>query len=306
MNFKTACEILEIDNKEEISKDSLKRHYRIKALKYHPDKNKQDNAAAMFQNIHSAYEYLSNHLDYADTDSDYEDNEECSQNEEKGNYNSILFSFLKNIIGRDASQSIYQIILNKISNTCENKAIQILKKLDKAVLVKICEMINKYKDAFHFSPYFFDKLEEIAKEKIKNDECIILNPEIDDLFENNLYKLTIGDHTYAVPLWHHELIYDNSGRDIYVKCSPVLPDNVMIDNKNNVIVKVNYNILDIWNSEYVETKIGTHNFRFSVEKLKIVKRQQIVLEKEGISKINTVNIYDVSKRGDIVIEISIT
>ena len=108
MNFKKACKILDIDG--EVSKEILKRQYRMLALKYHPDKNKSENASDQFQNIQMAYEYLSENIDYDNTDSD----SECSQNRERENYNSMLFSFFKNIIGEDIQESIYQIILNKI------------------------------------------------------------------------------------------------------------------------------------------------------------------------------------------------
>jgi DnaJ-class molecular chaperone len=299
MNFKKACNFLDIKHDIEITKELLKRQYRIQALKYHPDKNKNENASEHFQNIQMAYEYLSENIDY-----DYFKNDEDDY--QKQNYNSMLFSFFKNIIGEDIQESIYQIILNKISNTCENKAIQIIEKLDKNVLIKICEMIRKYRDVFHFSPYFFDKLEEIVKEKISNDECIILNPLLEDLFDNNLFKLKIGDYSYAVPLWHHELIYDNSGRDIYVKCIPVLKDNITIDNKNNIIISQTFDITDIWNKEKLEIEIGSKIFAIEIENLKMTKQQCIVLEKKGISKINTSDIYDISKRADILINITIT
>jgi DnaJ-class molecular chaperone len=299
MNFKKACNFLDIKHDIEITKEILKRQYRIQALKYHPDKNKNENASEHFQNIQMAYEYLSENIDY-----DYFKNDEDDY--QKQNYNSMLFSFFKNIIGEDIQESIYQIILNKISNTCENKAIQIIEKLDKNVLIKICEMIRKYRDVFHFSPYFFDKLEEIVKEKISNDECIILNPLLEDLFDNNLFKLKIGDYSYAVPLWHHELIYDNSGRDIYVKCIPVLKDNITIDNKNNIIISQTFDITDIWNKEKLEIEIGSKIFAIEIENLKMTKQQCIVLEKKGISKINTSDIYDISKRADILINITIT
>lgn len=299
MNLKKACNFLDIKDDDEITKELLKRQYRIQALKYHPDKNKNENASEQFQNIQMAYEYLSENIDY-----DYFKNDEDI--DQKQNYNTMLFSFFKNIIGEDIQESIYQIILNKISNTCENKAIQIIEKLDKNVLIKICEMIQKYKEVFHFSPYFFNKIEEIVKEKISNDECIILNPLLEDLFENNLFKLKIGEYSYAVPLWHHELIYDNSGRDIYVKCIPILKDNITIDNKNNIIILETFNIIDIWNKKSIEIELGNQNFTIELEKLKMAKHQSIILEKKGISKINTSNIYDISKRADIIINITIT
>jgi DnaJ-class molecular chaperone len=303
MNFKKACKILDIKYEDDkLTKEVLKRQYKIQALKYHPDKNKSENASDQFRTIQNAYEYLCEKI-YCD---EVENDNNCSQNQEGENYNSMLFSFFKNIIGEDIQESVYQIILNKISNTCENKAIHIIEKLDKNILIKTCEMIQKYKDVFHFSAYFFDKIEEIVKEKIGNDECIILNPQLDDLFENNLFKFKIGEYSYAVPLWHHELVYDNSGRDIYVKCIPVLKDNITIDNKNNIIISETFNIMDIWNNGKIEIKIGSQEITVELEKLKMVKQQSIVLEKKGISRINTVNIYDISKRADIIINITIT
>jgi DnaJ-class molecular chaperone len=299
MNFRKACEILDIDC-EDPTVELIKKQYRIKALKYHPDKNKSDDASSKFQEIQSAHEYLLSHLEYElDSDDDY-------QPEDRNNYKNILFSFLKNIMSNDSTDSVFRIILNKISNTCESKALDTLEKLDKTLLIKINELIKRHKEVFHFSGAFFDKIDDILKRKIQNDECIILNPQLHDLFENNLYKLKIGESVYAVPLWHHELVYDNSGSDIYVKCNPILPENVTIDNKNNIYVKHSCSILDIWERGCIEFKLGKNTFTVSADKLRITKNQVHVLEKKGISKINTAQIYDVSKPGDIIIDIEIS
>jgi hypothetical protein len=71
-------------------------------------------------------------------------------------------------------------------------------------------------------------------------------------------------------------------------------------------VSKTYNILDVWQKERIEIKIGSQIFEYPVEKLKMTKNQQIILERQGISKINTINVYDVSKQGDIIINITIT
>jgi hypothetical protein len=304
MNYEKACCVLDLNSNEEITIDIVKKQYRLKALKYHPDKNKSHDASSKFQEIQCAYEFLLNNLECKDFDSD--NDEECSQNEDRNNYKNILFSFLKNIIKNDSRDSLFRIILNKISNSCETKALDTLEKLDKTLLIKIHELIKKHKEVFHFSGEFFGKLDELMKEKIKNDECIILNPQLDDLFENNLYKLKIGESIYAVPLWHHELLYDSSGSDIYVKCNPILPENVTVDNKNNIYVCLKYNITDVWGKNKIEFKLGNRTFFIPLEKLNIMKRQTYVLEKQGISKINTVQIYDVSKSGDIILDIEIS
>ena len=158
---------------------------------------------------------------------------------------------------------------------------------------------------FHLSPNIINKIDELIAEKQKNDEIIILNPTIDDLFENNLYKLTMNSFTYIVPLWHHELVYDNSGNDIYVNCYPVLAENMSIDNNNNLHVDLEYNMCDLWENQIVYVKIGSRQFQINPQLLKLSRTQTVVLANQGISKINTKDIYNVSKRGDVHLNITI-
>jgi len=301
MNYENACKILEID---ELTVELLKKQYRFNALKYHPDKNSSPDAASKFQEIQSAYEYLSNYLEYETSDTDDDEDEGFSKSD-KNSYKNILFSFLNNIIINETGDSILKLILRRISNSCEKKALEILEKVDKNITIKIYEVMKRNREVFHFSSEFYDKLELLFKEKIKDDEYIILNPDIDDLFENNLYKLKINDNTYLVPLWHHELVYDNSGSDIYVRCKPVLPENVSIDNKNNIMVALKLDMATIWLEKRIDIKLGKRTFTVSADKLLICEHQTFVLEKQGISKINTINTLDVSKRGDIVLDITI-
>ena len=87
MNYYNACSILEIENNE-VTIENLKKQYRRKALQYHPDKNKSENASAMFINITNAYEYL---LKYIDSDIDIDE-----ENINNG-YVNTLFTFLQNI-----------------------------------------------------------------------------------------------------------------------------------------------------------------------------------------------------------------
>jgi hypothetical protein len=108
-----------------------------------------------------------------------------------------------------------------------------------------------------------------------------------------------------VTLWHHELVYDNSGSDIYVRCKPVLPENITIDNKNNLIVNVKYNISSVWAEKNIEIKVGKRTFNINADKLMMCENQKFVLEKQGISRINTINTLDVSKKGDVILDITI-
>jgi hypothetical protein len=195
--------------------------------------------------------------------------------------------------------------LEKISNTCEKKALELIEKVDKKVLIKLYEIIGKYSDALHFSSSFIEKMNEIITKKIEKDECIILNPSIDDLFENNLYKLSVNGMVYIVPLWHNELVYDNMGNDLYVKCFPMLPDNVSIDDKNNIYISATFDVKEILNKEVIRVGIGKREFEISPSDLMIQPYQTIALKGKGISKINTVDIYDISKKSNILVNISL-
>jgi len=304
MNYQTACKNLDILGDEPITICILKKQYRLKALMYHPDKNKSENASQKFQEIHDSYEYLLNYLKFVD-----EDEPSCSDNDdsesEKSGYQWVLYQFLKNII-QDTQQTgiLYKIIKN-ISNVCEDKAFHILEKIDKQLLMKICEIIQKYRQIFHFSIDFFDKVNELLANKMKNDECILLNPMMDDIFENNLYKLKVNGFLYIVPLWHHELVYDNSGNDVIVKMNPILPENVSIDEKNDIHIKLTYRIEELWDKHKIEFMIGKKVFSFSPQQMKLMRKQVFVLYKQGISKINTKNIYDISQKSDIIVQLEI-
>jgi len=307
MNYNSACENLGIDKNKKITKEYLKKVYRMNALKYHPDKNSSHDASVKFQTIHESYEYLMKSLEYNifGCNDDNEDNEDTEDNgNEKTGYSGILFSFLKNIMKNDGNtDGLYYIIIDKISNMCEKKGIELIQKIDKNKLIKIYDIIKKYGEFLHFSADFIEKIQQVLNDKIKNDECIILNPSINDLLANNLYKLRVNDFTYIVPLWHHELVYDNSGNDIYVKCFPMLPDNVCIDDQNNIHIECKYDIKEILNKEYIEVNIGNHFFDFYTKELFVKPKQTLVCKGEGISKINTKDIYDISKKSDVYLQI---
>ena len=302
MNFKKACENLDIEDfhppSTKINMDELKRQYRAKALLYHPDKNKSSDAVSKFQEIRESYDYLLKYQDRIEVD-------EENASFEQGTYRWLAFSFLKNILQTETHQTLFYTIIKRIITTCENSSLETLEKLDKAMLIKIYDILKRYKDNFHFTQNYIDRIETIIADKTRNDECIILNPTLDDLFENNLYRLKVNNFIYIIPLWHHELVYDNSGNDIYVKCNPMLPENIEIDNRNNLFVDVEFNISDIWNKEIVEISVGKQTFTINPSLLKLQPTQTIVFARQGISKINGIDIYDISKKRDVTVNIKL-
>jgi DnaJ-class molecular chaperone len=108
MNYKKACEILDLNAEIYIEIVAIKRQYKLMALMHHPDKNKSPDASSKFQEINEAYQYLLKNLDFfendeetdefSESDEDYfEFNESTHNTENLTGYRWILYSFLKNI-----------------------------------------------------------------------------------------------------------------------------------------------------------------------------------------------------------------
>jgi hypothetical protein len=309
MNYESACHYLDLNRNGEITRELLKRQYRLKALCYHPDKNKDPDAAEQFRKIQESYEFLSADLLFCETgDSEGEDDVLGEETDPFGcervsGYHAILSSFISRFMGQDMNP-IMKLILQKIAGKCEDAAIEFMGKLDKQLLVKINGILKKYRAVFHLSAGFFDKIDELCSEKIRHDECIILNPLLGDLYENLVYRLKVGQAEYLVPLWHHELVYDNSGSDVYVKCYPVLPENISIDHQNNVIVQLKYRISDLWGLEKVSVEIcDKKTVSFSPSELRFVAKQTLLFPKEGIAKMNTADVFNVARLSDVILHI---
>jgi curved DNA-binding protein CbpA len=292
MNFNKACSILQINST--FSEIDLKKAYRIMALKYHPDKNpnNQKESEEKFKEIQESYEYLNNYLQY---------------NKEKKDinldYNSIFSDFLSSFFNNGSPE--VNNIVNSILRDGENASIKLFEKLDKDKAIKIFEFINTYQHILYVSKETVDKLKEIINQKIENDNMIILNPSLEDLLNDNIYVLTFEEEKYFIPLWHDEIYYKNkkNNNDIVVKCIPELPDNISLDNNNNLIINVTFSISEILNKEYITYNIGTISYDINVTKLHIKSIQQYLIKGEGISLIQSNEIYDNTKKGNVIFQI---
>jgi hypothetical protein len=297
MNFQKACKVLDLDDNNVINLNEIKQKYKIYALKYHPDKNNSTNATERFQEINAAYQYLSNH---------YQENIEGNNLFEANmTYSNILFTFLKTIIPVDKDTDIINIIIQKISKVCESKSVDFLEKLDKGLLIKIFKVIKKNKEIFNISDDYIQLIENIINTKTKDDEIIIINPTLDDLFNNNLYRLTLSNESYIIPLWHHELTYDNNGRDVYVKCNPILPADIELDDSNNIHIYRTFNINDIWGKDTIEINVYNRIYKIETKKITLQPNQEVYIPNSGISRVNTKNMLDISTLSAVFIHIQL-
>jgi hypothetical protein len=295
MTKKRAIELLDINEKTP-DETTIKKAYKRMALKYHPDKNKSENATTEFQNIQEAYDFLQG----SQTN---EENEFFKEGPTE--YISLLKSFLTTLFDGESHKTILIEIVKKIADVCEEKAFTLLERVDKHLLKKIYDMTVVYADVLHFSADFIEQLRDLVKSKFEKDERIILHPVLDDLFSNNLYKLTVGDSLYIIPLWHHQLVYDISGNEMIVDCYPILPENVAIDEKNNIHVYITRGLSEIWGSPVIEFSLGSQTFQIKRDELFLKEFQVKYFYEQGISLIHPTDIYDISRRGDVIVYIKI-
>jgi len=306
VTYEDACKTLDLDPDGKWTSDDIKRQYRRLALIHHPDKNIGDEEAAqMFRSVREAYDYLEEDSTCEDIDTDTN-----SIQTAVNNYKEILSQFLEPILNSPLFQHrIFNRILDGILLKCEERVMAIMEKMDRIHAIKILELLRGYKDVLHIGDDFLRRLDEMICGKVQDDSRVILNPFLEDLFDDNLYRLTDMGGVFLIPLWHHELVYDNSGGDLYVECRPILPENVEIDCDNNIHVSLRYSLDEIWKMSEILVKLGSEKSAKIVEisrgELFLKPRQTVIFKGMGISKINTQNIYDNTNRGDILVHVEI-
>ena len=293
MNRKRAFEILDI--REDASENEKKKAYRSKILQFHPDKNKSPDASERFIEVQTAYTYLHNDTVFSD------------ENNGK-TYNDILNIFLSSVFREETSELIskrIEFICKKICLIVENNAdhiIDYLRSINQDTLRMIRDVLFKYKHAIHFSAELCERIDEI----LRMEECIILNPELDDLLsDENIYIFKRDNRSYLVPLWHHEMAFEHNNKHIIVKNCPILPDNMEIDEYNVLTISLQYSLSEIWDREVV-VKMGGKQFAIRGEQLRLTsKPQRIEFLDCGLPFNNLEDVLDVSKKQPVVFIVSI-
>ena len=309
MNCKDAFEILEIDlsllDSNDISLEYLKKQYRKLALKNHPDKNyNTPESNEKFRRINEAYDLLKREIKHFNSE-DFTEENDYDQNSSL--YFDILRSFMKSVIERKYNDILSKIV-NDIIIAGKKISIKIFDDLDKETTTVIYTFLSNNRSVLHLSQEILDIVREIVLKKYDNVQVYKLNPSIDDLLNNNLYKLYINNTLFLVPLWHNESYFDNSGCEIIVMCEPDLSKGITIDEDNNIIVELfidkNELIENMLNDGSIKLNIGEKEYDIFLSNLYMKREQNYRIKNVGISKIKK-DIYDVSDKSDIIAKITI-
>jgi len=296
MNFQTAFEILEIDihkiSYNEITASYLKKKYHKLALQYHPDKNPGIESKEKFQRIDEAYRFLKEEMDFLEP--------EMQNVEETNQYVYFLSLFLQTILQGHTSQisGIITSIIQKIVIGCQKVTFQWFEDLDKETSIQIYDFLSKYRNILYIQQDILSKVREIILDKCKNDQVYILNPSIDDLLEQNVYKLVIDNEIYFVPLWHIncDILYDKVNnteketniQEIIVRCIPELPENIWIDEEENIHItkEIDSSEFSLFDTKIIPIHAGKKTLEIPVCNLLIRRNQIYVLKGEGIKRMN--------------------
>jgi hypothetical protein len=326
MNIQIALEELDISLDEveltKLDQEFIRKKYHKMALKWHPDKNKDENSSNKFKKINESYEYLINEINIINGSNTSDPFVSSFDYKESKIYGNILSTFISSIfpIGSN-NDNFYTEIINIIKDivlSYDEITLSYLRKifdqLDKQKAIDVYNLLYKYKDILYIKSEILEFVSLIVKEKFKNDIVFILKPLLKDLLDNNIYKLFVDEKLYLVPLWHNELYFDvindeDKDKEIIVLCQPVLPDELTIDENNNIYITKEIHFADlkqmIFINNFVSLEIGEKCFLIPLDKLQMKKEQIYRLKGQGISQILEKDIYNVSYKSDIIVNIKI-
>lgn len=299
--YKKAKDVLGLET-DLFTPAELKRAYIKRAMVCHPDKNKgTTESTTQFQELQSSYSYLSAFVVQEEGDpanlSPMSSHPTTTTATPPDNGEEIL-AFMKEIL-----QGKYQQVLLDLVCGIKNISIHALEKISKHQLQKLSDFLQQYGKSLFIPEHMIQLVKDILEKKETIQEILYtISPTLNDLMGDKLYKLTLENQTYLVPLWHTEVWFDGKkqGEDIIVSCNPTLPENVVLDSDNNLYVTLCISLQSNLLHEAYTVTLGKKTFTIPVNQLQLTSATQtICLQNCGILKINEDNFYDVSKRSNV-------
>ena len=329
----------------------LNKRYHLLALKHHPDKvattddpdNDDDenhrtrDATERFKEINDAHKRVKDFF--------FSNEPGLDDIRMENGYESILQMFIQTILAKisrgpgagtgmgfgyeentinQAVQSLIHMIITKGIQS----AITMFQTMDKQACLTIYDILSKNQDLFGISREIMEELTRVIEEKMGDDLVVRLNPSLLDMLLDRVYILHEYGQTYYIPLWHSELHFKqpaiHGDGEIIVLCDPELPDNVTLDDNNNLFISLDVNILELFRDQvvpvYINDEIKDRGFIYYLHACDVTLRsdtRQCVLLRGlggcsggggvgGIATMNTTNtntksndIYKVGARANV-------
>ena len=291
MDFREACFVLDIESPFSLS--DLKGSYYKAALKHHPDRNRgKEHSIGKFHDVGEAYSLLAKYLEL-----------EAEEFDVNKDYDSVVNRFVQNVVGLDMSEQ--SVIFKNVLAGCHKVTLDTFRVLNKHSAVKAFKYIDQYSSLIGINAELLSSIESIVREKMENDTIITLNPDIRNVFNQEIYILQHNGAPFYVPLWHDEVCYDVSGSSLIVRCVPDIPKHMSIDHNSDVHIHVSTSMYAILSKNTVDVYLGDEVFGVPVSELKIRKHQIYTFIKQGIPLIDIDDAFSAKKRGNIVVHLEL-
>ena len=321
----------------------LNKRYHMLALKHHPDKNMNDNET--FKNINSAHKLVKEY--FFDGENNDAADEGPGGSSSGNTYNSIFGIFVKSLLlkltkqktsvssrycNEDNINSIIQTILNKGIQS----AVLLFRNMDKQSCLSIYDILSANQELFSISREILKELHDIVESKMKHDTIINLNPSITDMLLDKVYILRENDRSFYIPLWHSQLHFNltpvisgedtvtqstkddnidteqtSAGREseMIVLCNPELPENVSIDENNNIYINdIDVDICELFKNQNILISIDdtskSRGFIYELRASDVCFRSDIrqrvrLYGSYGLACVNSQDIYNVTTRAHV-------
>lgn len=318
------------------SMKELNKRYHLLALKHHPDKvaatndddeNRHTRATERFKEINDAHKRVKDFF--------FSNEPGLDDIRMENGYESILQMFIQTILAKISRGSglgsglghglghVYEettinhavhSLIHMIITKGIQSAITMFQTMDKQACLTIYDILSKNQDLFGISREIMEELTRVVEEKMGDDLVVRLNPSLLDMLLDRVYILHEYGQVYYIPLWHTELHFKqpttHGDGEIIVLCDPELPDNVSLDDNNNLFISLDVNVLELFRDQvvpvYINDETKKHGFVYYLHACDVTlqkDRQHSILlrgSRGGIATMNNnADIYKVDKKANV-------